>query len=154
MATRSTIAIEREDGTVAQVYCHWDGYLSNNGRLLFQFYNEPSRIEQLIELGDISSLKPEIGEKHDFDWFFKKDGITDEMKNIYENMWTTFYGRDRGEEGTEARVYKDFSEYNTKANFEEYDYVFRSGVWYVQEHGARWKRLDLALQAEDVLEDM
>ncbi len=34
MATRSTIALEFADGTVEQVYCHWDGYLDHNGALL------------------------------------------------------------------------------------------------------------------------
>ena len=32
MGTRSTIALEFADGTVGQVYCHWDGYLSKIGR--------------------------------------------------------------------------------------------------------------------------
>lgn len=152
MATRSTIAIEREDGTVAQVYCHWDGYLSNNGVLLQQHYTDAEKIEQLMALGDLSSLRPEIGEKHAFSRLeVPMDG--DAYDKLYGNM-CTFYGRDREEQGTEARVYKDFAEYSTKANFEEYDYVFRAGVWYVQEHGARWKRLDLAIAAENVLEDM
>ena len=34
MGTRSTIALEYADGTVEQVYCHWDGYVSHNGLIL------------------------------------------------------------------------------------------------------------------------
>lgn len=33
MATRSRIGIENQDGTVTSVYCHWDGYPENNGRI-------------------------------------------------------------------------------------------------------------------------
>ena len=67
MATRSTIAIEHEDGTVEQVYCHFDGYLSHNGKILQEHYTDRSKVEQLVALGDMSILGNEIGEKQDFD---------------------------------------------------------------------------------------
>ena len=44
MATRSTIALEFADGTVQQVYCHWDGYLDYNGKLLAEHYTDLSLI--------------------------------------------------------------------------------------------------------------
>ena len=66
MSTRSRIGIEFENGTVASIYCHWDGYPDNNGVILLEHYQDVEKIKQLIELGDISSLAPEIGEKHDF----------------------------------------------------------------------------------------
>ena len=56
MATRSTIAIENLDGTVHQVYCHWDGYISHNGVILQTKYNDRKLVEQLISGGDISVL--------------------------------------------------------------------------------------------------
>ena len=39
MATRSRIAIEKQDGTVDSIYCHWDVYLSHNGKILFNHYD-------------------------------------------------------------------------------------------------------------------
>ena len=66
MGTRSTIALEYADGTVQQVYCHWDGYLSNNGMILQEHYSDPFKVRQLIDLGDISSLRPEVGAPHPF----------------------------------------------------------------------------------------
>ncbi len=152
MATRSTIAIEREDGTVAQVYCHWDGYLDHNGRILLEHYQDPAKVEQLIAHGSISSLKPEIGEKHDFDWYFNKSEISEEMKQIYENRWTTFYHRDRGED-LEVTKFWNFDMYRTSAVFEEYDYIYRSGKWYVQVHGRGWSSLEKAFNADAALED-
>ena len=135
MATRSTIAIAREDGTVAKVYCHWDGYLDNNGRILQEHYQDPFKVQRLIDNGAISSLKPEIGEKHDFDWYFKKDTIPQDMKDIYENLWTCFYARDRGEDLVK-HSFKDYAEYRKEAQFEEYNYILRrDGNWYVEFYG-------------------
>ena len=48
MATRSTIALEFADGTVEQVYCHWDGYLAHNGQLLLKHYSNPFVLRDLI----------------------------------------------------------------------------------------------------------
>lgn len=61
MGTRSTIALEFADGTVEQVYCHWDGYLSHNGRILAEHYMDPFKLRDLIDQGDLSSLGPNIG---------------------------------------------------------------------------------------------
>lgn len=139
MATRSTIAIQREDGTVAQIYCHWDGYLDHNGSILHQHYQDPAKIEQLIALGDLSSLGAEIGTKHDFDNAPRGE--------------CNFYGRDRGEKGTEARVFKSFDNYMLHAQFEEYDYIFSNGVWYVQVYGRPLVSLSAAIMEEEALDD-
>jgi hypothetical protein len=55
MATRSRIAIEKQDGTVDSIYCHFDGYIGNNGKILFNHYDK-EKLEKLIELGNISTL--------------------------------------------------------------------------------------------------
>jgi hypothetical protein len=56
MATRSTIALEFADGTVEQVYCHWDGYLSGVGAELVSDYSDPFALRELIDGGDMSSI--------------------------------------------------------------------------------------------------
>lgn len=133
MATRSTIAIAREDGTVAKVYAHWDGYLENNGDLLIKFYNTAEKVEELIALGDISSLNIEIGIKHPFGYDYNKPGDSEEWNRLYGDM-TTFYGRDRGEEGTEAVVFDSIESYETTAQFEEFNYLFIGGRWYYKSY--------------------
>lgn len=139
MATRSTIAIEYADGTVGQVYCHWDGYLDNNGRLLQENYTDPFKLQRLIDLGDISSLGPEIGDKHEFDCPFSYG--TPEANKWYDDKRevTTFYGRDRGEEGCTARTFKDYADYRANAQFEEYNYILRNvngvATWFVEFYG-------------------
>lgn len=127
MATRSTIALEYADGTVGQVYCHWDGYLEHNGKILLEQYKDPVKVRELLDLGDLSVLGSNIGEKHAFD----DNTVTD----------CTFYGRDRGETGIEARRFANFAEYARKAQFEEYNYILRQvngeAVWFVASYNTK-----------------
>ena len=144
MATRSTIALEFADGTVGQVYCHWDGYLEHNGAILLKHYSDPFKVRELIDLGDVSSLHANIGEKHDFD--DRRAG--DEQ--------CTFYGRDRGETGVSARYFKDFADYEKNHQYEEYEYILRQvdgkAVWFVC-YNDRFVSLENELEAEKVGND-
>ena len=56
MSTRSTIALEFADGTVEQVYCHFDGYLSGVGAQLRNYYSDPFALRDLIDGGDMSCI--------------------------------------------------------------------------------------------------
>jgi hypothetical protein len=145
MGTRSTIALEFADGSVAQVYCHWDGYLSHNGKILLNSYMDPFKVRELIDLGDLSSLAAEIGIKHPFDNPHRFD--TPEWlvyREQFGNM-CKFYGRDRGENSTRARYFTDFADYKENGQFEEYDYILRQvngeAVWYVSDHGSEYRPL-------------
>ena len=137
MATRSTIALEFADGTVHQVYCHWDGYLAHNGQLLLKHYSNPFILRDLIDLGSLSSLQPTIGTKHAFG-HYGTDMTQEQYTALYGNM-CTFHARDRGEE---LRVNKfiDFQDYLAHHQYEEFEYILRQvngkAVWFVSEHGA------------------
>lgn len=132
MATRSTIALEFADGTVQQVYCHWDGYLEHNGEILFHHYVDPFKTRDLIDQGDISSLGTVVGEKHSFSCLDSElDSV--EYERLYGHM-TTFYGRDREETGTDAKKFKSFDDYEENFQHEEYAYILRcDGNWYVKQ---------------------
>jgi hypothetical protein len=106
MATRSTIALELEDGTVKQIYSHWDGHIRGVGKLLLQHYDTPTLAAELISMGDLSSLDSTL-------------------------ETTVFYERDRGETGVTARRYADFDSYFREGERESYNYIMREGVWYV-----------------------
>ena len=135
MATRSTIALEFADNTVQQVYCHWDGYLENNGAILFEYYTDPFKVRDLIDLGDLSSLCPELtagNDSHSFE--HPKLGVT------------IFYGRDRGETGVGAKKFKDFDDYARNHQYEEYEYILRNdGNWYVSKYNGPYVLLSEAL---------
>jgi hypothetical protein len=149
MATRSTIALEYADGSVDRVYCHWDGYLGHNGRILQEHYSDPFKLRDLIDLGDVSSLRPNIGDKHIFSRF-DSDISADEYEEKYGDM-TIFYGRDRGEDETDVGAvrFKDYADYRALARFEEYNYILRrDGHWYVEYYGEFDGLLTEALERE------
>ena len=161
MATRSTIAKEQADGSIQQIYCHWDGYISNNGELLYHHWRDPLKVQELIDLGDLSSLGTCLGEQHPFSpWGDggvpagpSDAGIREAYNRSRELGWCTFYGRDRGELGVSKRVFKDWQDYLDNHQWEEYDYVFRTdGQWWVSDHGRAWITLREAIE-RDVAED-
>lgn len=119
MGTRSTIAVKHQDGTVSQIYCHWDGYLEHNGKMLVEHYETQEKAEALVALGDMSSLDQSIErpEGHTFD------------KSV--SGYSVFYGRDRGERGCEARRFYSGAEFIRSRQSEEYDYIFADGIWYL-----------------------
>jgi hypothetical protein len=143
-------------GTVCKsVYCHWDGYLENNGRILQEHYDS-TKANQLVALGDLSSLRPNIGEKHAFSQF----ELTPEQREQYEldhGDSCTFYGRDRGEEGCEWQVAHTFEEFLDQADGcgAEFYYVMKDGTWYVgnfYSSTALYKTLTPLAQALETLE--
>ena len=129
MGTRSRIGVMHGD-KVKSVYCHWDGYPEHNGRILQEHYDS-TKANNLVSLGDLSILRPEIGEKHAFS---RLETPMDEeaYDKLYGNM-TTFYGRDRGEKGTEFQVAQTFAEFLEQCDncAAEYYYIMKDGVWYV-----------------------
>ena len=120
MGTRGRIGVLRDDGKVASIYCHWDSYPSGVGDTLFKHYTDKAKVEKLIALGDISSL----GEKVDI-----PEGVSHSFNCPCANV-TIAYGRDRGEEGTEALVAESENEYWNSNYLEEYSYLFKDGKWY------------------------
>jgi len=158
MATRSTIALEYADGTVHQVYCHWDGYLEHNGKILAEHYSDPFKLRDLIDLGDLSSLRPTIGTKHAFSKFELATQIEQRLhEEATENM-CTFYGRDRGETGTSAKKFASYEDYLLNHQYEEYEYILRSvhgqAVWFVADHSEDFKPLLGALIKDAELETL
>ena len=129
MGTRSRIGVMHGD-KCKSVYCHWDGYLSHNGRILQEHYDS-SKANHLVALGDISSLGKEIGEKHAFSQFELRAEEVQAYKELTEN-WTTFYGRDREEKDVDFQVSQSFDEFLAlvEGTGAEYFYIMRDGVWY------------------------
>ena len=122
MATRSNIAYKTAEGKIRSVYCHWDGYVANNGRILQENYQDQAKIEALIALGSISSLGAELGEQQDFN-----------DRSTQKDDWTLFYTRDRGEE-LSVQEYDDIPSWI--ADMEEYAYLWNGNEWIVNDHGA------------------
>lgn len=121
MSTRSSISKVNADGTITSLYCHSDGYLSHNGKMLLSYYNNQEAVDALIALGDLSFIDqyvtPPAEVTHKFD---------DRCPGV-----TVAYGRDRGETGTDAQTHDTagFIEHWRDA-WIAYYYQWRDGKWY------------------------
>ena len=154
MATRSAIGMRTVDGRITAVYCHWDGYPAHNGAILQEHYTDPNKIVELITLGGISSLRPEIGVKHPFSKFELKEGETYD-ETLYEDM-TTFYHRDRGED-LEVRTFNDAMDFVENFGWSvEYLYLWNGTEWLVNAYQQKsengfpeFDRVETVLMGED-----
>lgn len=142
MATRSRIGMVNEDGTVSSIYCHWDGYPSNNGKILLENYKDRDKVKRLIDLGPISSLNAEVSpgdiyESKNTDVkkaiklltdveLIKKHSFESPMEGV-----TVAYHRDRGEDYNPPRINESLDDYFEDDN-EEYGYLFVDGEWLVK----------------------
>jgi len=152
MGTRSLIAVVHGDN-YKTVYCHWDGYLSHNGRILQKHYDSP-KANNLVAMGSISSLKANIGRKHPFSAFDVPGMSPSAWENKYGNM-TTFYGRDRDEKGQEfvTHTSKESLLEHFNESWCEFCYIMKDGVWYMFDQNNTELRLlseELAKVTEEV----
>jgi len=125
MSTRSAIVEKTDSGEFRGIYCHGNGSLSHNGRILLEHYTNPQKVSELISLGDIASLghrvSPDEHEIHSYD---------KPIKNI-----TVAYHRDRQEPEDETNTTVGISleevldciDYN-------FAYVFIHNEWYLYDY--------------------
>lgn len=120
MATRSTIWLKKGE-VYTGIYCHWDGYPSNNGKILLEHYDTEEKVEALVALGSLSSLgaSPEAPEGHTFEKPVEGHCVA--------------YARDRGEN---FQQWKQDHPFGLKGKFEEYNYFFMDGKWHLA-HGKK-----------------
>lgn len=139
MATRSSIAVKLSPTTVKVIYCHWDGYLSNNGSILLEHYTTPELVHELISHGSLSSLGDRVNPSAD-------------APHSYEHPQPdvcVYYGRDRGESDTDPTVVS-IDEYPD--HFQEFDYLYIDNRWVVGTCGVFFE-LDYAVaHAEEIYE--
>lgn len=152
MATRSAIAMKYGRDIIKAVYCHWDGYPEYNGFILEEYYTTPFIVNELINMGPISSLGATIGKKVEFNVSVGYVPKNDSKISISEQC--KFYNRDRGEVGT-YQVFKteaEFVEHYDSAGVEYY-YLFDNGVWYVRDYrDVEWKEVKSLLTKEKEIE--
>ncbi|MBT7443740.1 MAG: hypothetical protein HN790_07210 [Methylococcales bacterium] len=103
MSTHSIIALEQDNGSIISIYCHFDGYESGVGKILKNDYTELKDIQNLISLGNLSSL----------------DGQP------------VAYHRDRGEPWAKNKPvhFKNINNLMNQCDREAYTYVWAEGTW-------------------------
>ena len=122
MGTRSRIGIQLSDDSILSAYHHWDGYPEWLGRILTTHYNSRSKVEELIDGGDMSTCW--TNER----WTGKE--LAPYVKEIKETEeYGPQYYSERGED-CPPRLDNNVIEYLDKDNGEEYAYVYtRDGEW-------------------------
>ena len=136
MATRSSI--NSFDGTTLKsIYCHWDGYPSHHAPIMLEHINTPTKVNKLISLGNVSSLREKITTRknHNFD--------------APQEDTTIFYGRDRGDSNQQATKTTIFAVgkdgYPTLKSLPivqafQYLYDLNTKEWYIMADN-KWERL-------------
>ena len=121
MSSNAYISYIKQNGEVVSSYLHWDGYPSHAGATLEQHYNSQELAEELVNLGDMSSIYEKITPTGKHSYGNEEEGVC------------VFYCRDKGEdwESVEPQVYpsledreKDYKGYN-------WYYVFKDEKWQV-----------------------
>jgi hypothetical protein len=133
MGTRSRIGYELPDHSVVSVYCHWDGYVEGNGRILVEHYQDREAVKKLIDGGSMSSLRTRRN-----GWDLPKP-LKDENGNyISDAEGNMMYENDRdpqplyfAERGEELDVqHTSFDEFCSDMCGEEYAYLYDlNGNW-------------------------
>ena len=133
MITRSFIIQQHTDQKeiyYTGIYCHWDGHLEHNGKILLEHYSCPDKLEQLMALGDISLLRPLV----------RKDPDSPDTPH------TIAYHRDRGYQDLNSEPARSNSlPHLTQIAREsdcEYVYVFDGEFWLFTERGKQFFGMD------------
>jgi len=123
MSTNSTIAVFNEWGDVRSVYCHWDGYVEWNGKMLDLHFNSLNKALALVDGGDISAIN--------------EGGVVD-------------YYKDKGDdwESVKPEVYNNIEEL-----MEEMKYSTNIEFVYVYVNGLGWTVRDVNNEKSGLLSD-
>lgn len=117
MSTPSTISIVTENGKVDTIYCHWDGYVSNMGKMLLEHYNSKEKAKSIIDNGYASSISEKIAPSTDTHSF-----------STPEKGVCVFYHRDRGDL-LEIDTFSSISQMLNKVG-QSHNYIFYGEKWY------------------------
>ena len=122
MSTRSRIGLERANGMVESVYCHFDGYPNGVGRTLLTHWRNWRKVERLIRLGNISVLGPEV----------EGCGVCEDSF-LCTHGQTRAYARDRGDtECVDSDAYRDLEDLYEATQDSDVEFV------YVLSHQGHW----------------
>ena len=130
MSTHANIALLKPNGDIQSIYCHYDGYPQYVGKILHEHYNNQERVEQLIALGNISSL----GEK------LEPSELENKYKHRYSNEFALLSEDEKERLSNDAKfhtrriVLGSEPTENKSLNhlcLEEYIYIFTPKGWYM-----------------------
>lgn len=116
MGTRALIG-KLQDGKVRFIYNQSDGYVEHLGEILVNHYNDSSRVDSLLELGDITRL----------------DSSLEKTKADYVRLYTS-YDKKTGERIDRAETAREYGIIDFIADIvdgNEYFYLWDNKTWWV-----------------------
>jgi hypothetical protein len=116
MATRSTIAVQNEDGTVERIYCHWDGYLDGVGDTLATSFDSLELAKAVVALGDCSVVSGACNISEIESYHGKGEPFDDVAPKKFANL-------------------KEYKQSIADGEGQEYNYIFTKGEWYLNDDG-------------------
>jgi len=139
MSTRSFVVTDKHPSThefkrLAGAYIHWDGYPEGVGVKLATHYTDNDKINRLVELRDVSSLRAEVA---------PPKGATHTVEKPLEGI-TVAYGRDDLRVKTEPYLLTDEAAAIKHAGSMWCEYL------YVRDESktSGWRCIDLATDSE------
>lgn len=125
MSTRSRVGIKEKDGTVRSVYVHFDGYVAGVGKTLYESYRNADKIEQLINLGDMSSINSEVEKCEPYTQRGEDLNIATDTVESFKKNWTSCG--------------------------EEYVYLYTDGRWMTNSvYKGKWESLDSLMKDDEI----
>lgn len=147
MSTASYIfsATRLPDGKidVKSIYCHWDGYVDGVGLMLVNHYRDPTKVAELMSLGNLSVLDMWVTPSTSYHTFNRPD------KGV-----CVAYGRDRGEEDQQASSSIEDSVEDLVASMRrmcsKYVYVYLDEEWYMLDGNGDLRKVVDVLNASEI----
>ena len=124
--------VDNKTDDVRFIYCHFDGYPEYVGYMLDTYYKDHGKVEDLLDLGDISSLKEEVSASPSY----KEKDVKDKV--------TVAYFRDKGGDWESvAPKHTQLANYEKEDLMIDYKYLYKDDIWYVDvENGfSRWTKV-------------
>ena len=125
MSTRSRVGIKEKDGTVRSIYVHFDGYIAGVGKTLYESYRNADKIEQLINLGDMSSINSEVEKCEPYNQRGEDLNIATDTVESFKKNWASCG--------------------------EEYVYLYTDGRWMTNSiYKEKWESLDSLMKDDEI----
>lgn len=124
--------VDNKTDDVRFIYCHFDGYPEYVGDVLNTYYKDHGKVEDLLDLGDISVLRQEVSA----DPSYTEEEIKDKV--------TVAYFRNEGEDWDSVTPkHTQLANYEKGEDTIDYLYLYKDGIWYVDvENGfSRWTKV-------------
>lgn len=124
MSATSQIIVRLQDGSYRGVYCHFDGYPSDVGKVLLEHYNSQELAELVTSMGAMSSLAASM-----------EYPVGHSYSNPTEG-YSVLYHRDRGDQFTVAESPTLQGCVDAQPYGETQFYYVWQGFWGVTKHPA------------------